>query len=98
MGRDVLETIRYFGGINKLFKVHFRNVNQPLPHFVETFLDNGYMDMYKVIKALREVDYRGVLIADHIPQMSGDRRLGTAFSLGYMRALVQRVNAEASGN
>ena len=98
MGRDVLETIRYFGGQNKLFKVHFRNVNQPLPHFVETFLDDGYMDMYQVIKAMREVDYRGVLIADHIPQMSGDRRLGTAFSLGYMRALVQRVNAEAGGS
>jgi len=38
----------------KLFKVHFRNVHAPLPHFVETFVDNGYMDMYKVMKALRD--------------------------------------------
>ncbi len=97
MGKDVLETIRYFGAQGKLFKVHFRNVNAPLPHFVETFLDDGYMDMYQVAKALREVDFRGVLIADHIPLMGDDRRLGTAFSIGYMKALVEWVNAEAIG-
>ena len=77
MGKDVVETIRYFGERKKLFKVHFRNVDQPLPHFVETFLDDGYMDMYKVMKALREVDFDGVLIADHIPMMANDRRVGT---------------------
>lgn len=96
MGKDVLETIRYFGSRNKLFKVHFRNVNQPLPHFVEAFLDGGYMDMYKVMKALREVDFNGVLIADHIPMMANDRKIGTAFSIGYMKALLERVNVEAS--
>ena len=96
MGKDVFETIRYFGEQKKLFKVHFRNVNQPLPHFVETFLDNGYMDMYKVMKALRQVDFDGVIIPDHIPMMANDRRVGTAFSIGYMKALVERVNAEAA--
>ena len=45
MGKDVLETIQYFGEREKIFKVHFRNVNRPLPYFVETFLDDGYMDM-----------------------------------------------------
>jgi mannonate dehydratase len=94
MGKDVLETIRYFGSHKKLFKVHFRNVNQPLPHFVETFLDDGYMDMYKVLKAMRAVDFDGVLIADHIPMMANDRRIGSAFSIGYMKALLERVNAE----
>jgi hypothetical protein len=27
--------------------------------------------------------------------MSNDHRLGTAFTIGYMKALVERVNAEA---
>ncbi len=94
MGKDVFETIQYFGERDKLFKIHFRNVNQPLPHFVETFLDNGYMDMYKVMRALRAVDFDGVIIADHIPQMVGGRRVSTAFSIGYMKALVERANAE----
>jgi len=95
MGEDVLETIRYFGERKKLFKVHFRNVNQPLPYFIETFIDDGYMDMYPVVKALREVDFSGVLIPDHIPLMGNDRRIGAAYTIGYMKALVARVNAEA---
>jgi mannonate dehydratase len=95
MGKGVLETIHYFGEQNKLFKVHFRNVNAPLPHFVETFLDGGYMDMYRVMKALREVQFSGVLIADHIPLMANSPRVGTAFSIGYIKALLERANEEA---
>jgi mannonate dehydratase len=94
MGKDVLETIRYFGRQGKIFKVHFRNVSTPLPHFVETFLDNGYMDMYQVMKALREVNFNGVVIADHIPEIIGGSRVGTAYSIAYMRALLERANAE----
>jgi mannonate dehydratase len=97
MGRDVLETIRYFGGQGRLFKVHFRNVDAPLPHFVETFLDNGYMDMYRVMKALREVNFDGAVIADHIPGMIGGGRAATAYSIGYMKALLARANEEARG-
>lgn len=96
MGRDVLETIDYFGSRGKLFKIHFRNVNAPLPHFVETFPDNGYMDMYKIMKALRKVNFDGAVIPDHVPDMLGGNRAATAFAIGYMRALVQRVNAEAA--
>jgi mannonate dehydratase len=95
MGKDVFETIRYFGECKKLFKIHFRNVDQPLPHFVETFIDDGYMKMYHVMKTMREVEFDGVLIADHIPMMGNEHRLGTAFTIGYIKALVERVNAEA---
>jgi len=94
MGKDVLETIRYFGECGKLFKVHFRNVDKPLPHFVETFLDSGYMDMYKVMKTLREVEFKGVAIPDHIPRMADNHKVGTAFSVAYMKALLQRANEE----
>ncbi len=94
MGKDVLETIRYFGTQGKLFKIHFRNVNAPLPHFVETFVDDGYMEMYRVMKALREVNFDGAVIADHVPAMVGGRT-GTAFTVAYMKALLERVNAEA---
>lgn len=96
MGKDVLESIRSFGSQNKIFKVHFRNVHAPLPHFIETFVDDGYMDMYKVMKALREINFDGVVIPDHIPTMVNDPRLGTAFTIGYMKALIDRVNAEAA--
>jgi mannonate dehydratase len=67
MGKDPVETIKYFGSRKKLFKVHFRNVSAPLPHFSETLLDDGYYDMYKVMKALVEVKFDGIAIPDHIP-------------------------------
>jgi mannonate dehydratase len=94
MGRDVIETIKYFGERKKIFKVHLRNVTQPLPHFTETFLDDGYADMYKILKALKDVDFNGVIIADHIPAMEYGPQTGSAFSIGYMKGLVERVQAE----
>jgi mannonate dehydratase len=107
MGKDVLETIKYFGGRKKLFKVHFRNVTAPLPHFIETFMDNGYMDMYKVMKALREVNFDGIAIPDHIPRMGaaapagqrgpgGGVSAGLAYSIAFMHAVLDRVNREAA--
>ena len=96
MGKGVLESIQDFGRQGKIFKVHFRNVDAPLPHFVETFIDNGYMDMYKVMKALREVDFNGVVIPDHIPDMGGDKRIGTAYTIGFMKALLARANEEVA--
>ena len=69
-GKDPEEMIRYFGA-EKIWKIHFRNVSAPLPHFVETFMDNGYYDMYKIMKALRDVNFDGIVILDHTPGMVG---------------------------
>jgi len=97
MGKDVFEMIRDFGGRGKIFDIHFRNVSGPLPHFVETFPDDGYMDMYQVMKALREVRFNGSVAPDHVPELVGDsgiRRAGTAYCIAYMRALLRRANEE----
>jgi mannonate dehydratase len=93
MGKGTLESIQAFGQ-DKLFKVHFRNVNAPLPHFVETFVDDGYMDMYRVMRELVSVGFNGVFIADHIPKMAGGPRVGTAYTIGYMKAMLARANEE----
>jgi mannonate dehydratase len=94
-GKDPEEMIRHFGS-QKIWKIHFRNVSAPLPHFVETFMDNGYYDMYKIMKALRDVDFDGIVILDHSPGMLGGTFAQTAYGFGYMRALLKRANAEAS--
>ena len=97
MGKNVFEMIRDFGGRGKLLEVHFRNVSGPLPHFVETFPDDGYMDMYQVMKALRQVHFDGAAEPDHVPHLTGDtglHRAGTAYIIAYMRALLRRANEE----
>ncbi len=81
-GKDPAEMIHYFGAQKKIFKIHFRNVSAPLPHFIETFMDNGYYDMYKIMKALREVNFDGIVIPDHIPGLGG---MATASSVSGVR-------------
>ncbi|MCS7025754.1 MAG: mannonate dehydratase [Bryobacteraceae bacterium] len=94
MGKDVFEAVRAFAKMGKLWKIHFRNVSSPVPNFVETFVDNGYTDMYKLMKTLVEVDFRGNLIADHVPAMAGGRHSGWSYSMGYIRALYHAAQAE----
>lgn len=98
MGNSPADAIRHFGEKGQLFKVHFRNVSNPMPEpWAETLIDNGYQDMHLVMRALREVNFDGCIIPDHIPAMLGGPRVGTAYSIAYMRALVQAVNNEYGG-
>ena len=94
MGMDVVGAIRYFAKQGKLWKIHFRNVSAPIPRFVEAFVDNGYMEMWKIMRALREVEFDGVVIGDHFPEMVGGPRVAVAYTVGYMKALLERANAE----
>src|SRR5438876_267206 len=94
MGKDVFEAARAFAKLDKLWKIHFRNVSGPIPYFVETFVDNGYTDMHKLMKTLYEVDFRGAVIADHVPGMVGGSRTSWAYSIGYIKALFAAVGAE----
>ena len=98
MGKNVFEMIRDFGGRGKILEVHFRNVTGPLPHFVETLPDDGYLNMYQVMKTLREVRFHGVIEPDHVPRLAGDSgllRAGTAYCIACMRAMLRRANEEA---
>lgn len=97
MGKDVYSMIEDFGGRAKIFEVHFRAVTSPLPNFQETLPDEGYLDLYQVMKALRKVRFSGAVMPDHVPALAGDsgiNRAGTAYCIAYMRALLERANQE----
>ena len=66
-GADPMQMIKHFSAKKKLFKIHFRNVSAPLPHFSETMIDDGYFDLSKVMQALVDVDFDGIVIPDHVP-------------------------------
>jgi hypothetical protein len=61
-----------------------------------TFMDNGYYDMWKIMRALRDVSFDGIVILDHSPAMVGGNYTQTAYGFAYMKALLNRANAEAS--
>jgi mannonate dehydratase len=95
---DMFQAIRHFNSEGRIVIVNFRNVSSPLPRFTETFVDAGYMDMYPVMKAFVEVGYQGTMILDHTPKFSRSpsRDSERAYAIGYMRALLERAEAELS--
>ena len=90
---DVYESIERYGRQDKIAYVHFRNVRGKVPFYQEVFVDEGDLDMLKVLRSLDAVGYDGVLIPDHTPEMTCDApwHAGMAYALGYMRAAMQAV-------
>src|SRR6202035_5089164 len=70
-GREIFDVIRWFGERDKLFNVHFRNIRGRRLDFVETFPDEGDMDMARSLATYREVGYRYMLMPDHAPRIAG---------------------------
>ena len=96
-GGDIYDHVRRFARRDRIGYIHFRNVRGKVPRYVETFVDEGDIDMAEIIRILRDENYQGVLIPDHTPSMTcaASWHAGMAFALGYMRALIQ--NAAALG-
>ncbi|MFN0170633.1 MAG: mannonate dehydratase [Bryobacteraceae bacterium] len=95
-GKSPVEMIRQFAPMGKIFKIHFRNVDRPLPRFTETFVDDGYLDMYEIMRELRKANFNGVVVPDHVPGAGAEAEMSAAYTIGYMRALRDVVNKEFS--
>ena len=97
-GGDIYETTRRFARARKIAYVHFRNVRGKVPSYVESFVDDGDIDMAEIVKILAEEDYDGVLVPDHVPELHcpAPWHAGHAYTVGYMRALVGRAEAASA--
>lgn len=71
--------------------IHLRNVRGKVPHYKEVFIDEGDIDVPKVLRILKESGSHSVIIPDHTPAMdcSAPWYAGMAFTMGYLRALLQ---------
>ncbi|SKA17038.1 mannonate dehydratase [Consotaella salsifontis] len=93
---EIDDVIRWFGERGKIFNVHFRNIRGGKLSFMETFPDEGDMDMARSLKVYRDVGYRYMIMPDHAPQVSGPDPRGVAFAFcyGYIAALLQQLAAD----
>lgn len=94
--REIFDVIRWFGERGKIFNVHFRNIKGRKLDFVEVFPDEGDMDMLAAMRVYKAVGYPYMLMPDHVPHLSGPNERGVAFAFayGYIRGLIQAVEAE----
>ncbi len=93
-GADVVAGIRSLAP--HIAFVHARNVRGTARHFIETWHDNGEIDMPAVFRALKEAGFSGSVRPDHAPSMAGETNetpgyemLGRLFAAGYLRGLMQ---------
>ena len=92
-GENPVEAIRYFGERNRIHHVHFRNVRTEIPRlkYIETFHDEGDIDMRAAMAMFEKAGYRYLIVPDHTPELPGDndRRMGGwAMAIGYMKGLA----------
>lgn len=90
---DLYEAVENYSRQGRIAYIHFRNVSGKVPHYRETFVDDGDVDMIRVLSILRKNKYEGVLIPDHTPQMTcpAPWHAGMAYALGFMRAALMHL-------
>ena len=102
MGHDPVETCRYFGSRDRINHMHYRNVRLRVPRekYTETFLDEGEVGMFAVMKELVRQKYPRLIYPEHPPLLDADREqpfkgissgryTGFAYTVGYTRAMLQ---------
>lgn len=94
----------------KVFEVHFRNVSAPIDpdysgYFEETLAQDGYADMYEIMKQFIRSGYNGGIFCDHAAKSVNAEVLGAstnmatsnAYIMGLINAARNEVGKELMG-
>ena len=97
-GGDIYEAVDTYSRQGKLAYVHLRNIRDKVPVYKETFIDDGDIDILRVMRILKRNNFQGVLIPDHAPQMNcaAPWHAGMAFALGFMHAGLKAIENESA--
>ena len=90
---NIYDAVDTYSRQNKLAYVHLRNVRDKVPFYKETFIDDGAVDVLRVLRILQKNKFNGVIIPDHAPQMScaAPWHAGMAYALGFLRAGLKTI-------
>jgi mannonate dehydratase len=93
---NVYDAVDQYSQQGRIAYVHLRNVKGKVPHYKESHIDEGDMDVLRVMRILQKNDFQGIVIPDHAPQLTCDApwHAGMAFAMGYLRACLKVVESE----
>jgi mannonate dehydratase len=93
---DIYEVVDHYTQQGAIGYIHLRNVQGTVPRYHEVFIDEGDVDMIRVLRILHKNGYDGVLIPDHTPEMTCNApwHAGMAYALGFMRAALMIIERE----
>jgi mannonate dehydratase len=92
---DLYGCVDRYSRQGKIGYVHLRNVHGKVPNYCETFIDDGDVDVRRVLEILHRNGFDGVIIPDHAPKMTCDApwHAGMAFAMGYLKACMQAAQS-----
>lgn len=98
LGEDAVEVCKYMLSRNRINHVHFRNVIVEIPStkYVETFPDNGQVNMFAVMQTLVRGKYKFGIFAEHpraneIDKERGGDFISYIYNQAYARGVYQSV-------
>lgn len=94
---EIFPIIEWVGKRKQIFNIHLRNIKGSYNNFQEVYPDNGEMNFFHVIRALRDVGFDGMVMPDHVPQheAEGAGLQAFAFAYGHIIGLLQALKDEA---
>jgi mannonate dehydratase len=92
---DVHEAVDRYSQQGKIAYLHLRNVIGKVPYYRESFIDEGDVDMVRILSILKRNRFDGVIIPDHAPQIScaAPWHAGMAHTLGFILAVKAMLDA-----
>jgi mannonate dehydratase len=95
---DIYEAVDRYSRQGRIAYLHLRNVSGKVPHYRETFIDEGDVDMVRILSILKRNHFEGVVIPDHTPQMScaAPWHAGMAHTLGFILAVKAMLDSSDS--
>jgi len=93
---DVYDAVDQYSWQRRLGYVHLRNVAGKVPRYRETFIDDGDVDVLRVVRILHKNGFAGVIIPDHTPQMQcgAPWHAGMAYAMGFLKAAIRTTEGD----
>jgi mannonate dehydratase len=97
---DIYGAVYSYSSQRKIAYIHLRNVVGKVPRYRETFIDEGEVDMIRMLSILHDTGFDGVVIPDHTPQMScaAPWHAGMAHTIGFIQATLAMLERANGGN
>ncbi len=94
---NVYDAVEQYSLQGKIAYIHLRNVVGKVPYYREAFIDEGDVDMLRILSILHRNQFKGVIVPDHTPQMTCEApwHAGMAHTLGYIAAGLAMLRKRA---
>jgi len=98
---SVYDAVDTYSKQGRIAYIHLRNVIGKVPQYRETFIDDGEVDVIRILSLLKHNAFDGVIIPDHTPQMTctAPWHAGMAHTIGFILAAqaMLKTSSQRSG-